>query len=232
MFNGTLEDAISSDTSDHFKDFLLALLKRPKQTGKPDDKAAAADAKELREELIKGGKSSHEHTIKLFSSRSHEQLRLIFDVYKTQFKIEIEEDIKSSLSGDMENAYLAVVDASRNEQKYFAKRFQHSLDGAGTDDKTLIRLVVSRCEIDLETIKDEFESLTGKTLVAAVSSDTSGDYQKALISLIEGNNDGEHDKKPVAAGSTKKPDAKAKKGKVLKKLFVNFFCFRWGLFKF
>ena len=36
--------------------------------------------------------------------------------------------------------------------------------GLGTDDKTLIRVVVSRCEVDMVQIKDEFGSAYGHTL--------------------------------------------------------------------
>lgn len=42
------------------------------------------------------------------------------------------------------------------------------MKGLGTDDDSLIRLIVSRCEIDLANIKYEYERLYGKTLLSAV----------------------------------------------------------------
>lgn len=36
--------------------------------------------------------------------------------------------------------------------------------GAGTDDRSLVRIMVTRCEVDMVQIKQEFQKLYGKTL--------------------------------------------------------------------
>eukprot|EP00050_Salpingoeca_kvevrii_P017930 m.69376 g.69376 ORF g.69376 m.69376 type:complete len:60 (+) comp7809_c2_seq1:234-413(+) len=56
----------------------------------------------------------------------------------------------------------------------------------GTDDATLIRVVVSRSERDMEEIKPQYVSAYGKTLVKAIKNDCSGDYKHMLIALVGG----------------------------------------------
>lgn len=47
---------------------------------------------------------------------------------------------------------------------YLAERLFKSMDGIGTDDRTLIRIVVSRSENDLGELKNVFEEKYGKSL--------------------------------------------------------------------
>lgn len=58
------------------------------------------------------------------------------------------------------------------------------MKGIGTDDGTLIRVVVTRAEIDMQYIKAEFIRKYKKSLDEMISSDTSGSYKKFLLVLI------------------------------------------------
>lgn len=60
------------------------------------------------------------------------------------------------------------VECVQSPAAFFANRLYKAMNGAGTDDATLIRIIVSRSEIDLETIKQEFERIYNRTLNSAV----------------------------------------------------------------
>jgi hypothetical protein len=59
------------------------------------------------------------------------------------------------------------------------------MKGFGTDDPTLIRIIVSRCELDLGTIKKVYQNTYERSLFEAVESETSGDYKLAILNLIQ-----------------------------------------------
>ena len=56
------------------------------------------------------------------------------------------------------------VSCSKDPAKFFAERLYKSMKGLGTDEDTLTRVIVSRCEIDLEHVKEAFQKAYGKTL--------------------------------------------------------------------
>ncbi|NXH12220.1 ANXA7 protein, partial [Bucco capensis] len=76
------------------------------------------------------------------------------------------------------------VQCALNCPAFFAERLYNSMKGAGTDDSTLIRIIVTRSEIDLVQIKQMFTQMYQKTLATMISSDTSGDYRRLLLAIV------------------------------------------------
>ena len=62
-----------------------------------------------------------------------------------------------------------------------------AMQGLGTDDTTLIRVIVTRTEIDMQYIKAEYLRKYNKTLYDAVHSETSDHYRTFLLSLLGPN---------------------------------------------
>ena len=69
----------------------------------------------------------------------------------------------------MMTVFSFIVEYSRSKEAYFASRFFTSMAGHGTNDRLLMRLTVSRCEIDLQNIKDTYQAIFGHSLSSDVS---------------------------------------------------------------
>ncbi|KAJ0763358.1 putative annexin [Helianthus annuus] len=62
-----------------------------------------------------------------------------------------------------------------------------SMQGLGTNDTTLIRVIVTRTEIDMQYIKAEYHKKYNKNLNDVVHSETSGHYRTFLLLLLGPN---------------------------------------------
>ena len=62
-----------------------------------------------------------------------------------------------------------------------------AMKGLGTDDRTLIRVIVTRTELDMQYIKAEYEKKFKGSLGDAVHSETSRHYRSFLLALLGGH---------------------------------------------
>ncbi|XP_077053225.1 annexin A11a isoform X2 [Siphateles boraxobius] len=184
----TLEDAISSDTSGHFRRLLVSLAQGNRdESENVDISLAKQDAQTLYQagENKLGTDESKFNAILCARSKAH--LRAVFNEYQHMCGRDIEKSIDREMSGDLESGMLAVVKCIKNTPAYFAERLYKAMKGAGTKDRTLTRIMVTRSEVDMLDIRQEYVKLYGKSLYTAISGDTSGDYKKLLLKLCGGS---------------------------------------------
>ena len=100
-------------------------------------------------------------------------------------RIKIGADKPRGLSGDQLAAVLkAALWCLTSPEKHFAEVIRTSILGLGTDEEMLTRGIVSRAEVDMEKVKEEYKVRYNTTVTADVRGDTSGYYMNTLLTLV------------------------------------------------
>lgn len=61
---------------------------------------------------------------------------------------------------------------------------RQSIVGLGTDEDALNRAIITRADVDMMIIKEEYDLMYNKSVEEDVAGDTSGDYEKFLLTLL------------------------------------------------
>ncbi|XP_054707652.1 annexin A7-like isoform X2 [Uloborus diversus] len=185
-YNKDLEDWVYEDTSGHFRKLLISLLTAEREeTNEIDFDLAELDAQRLFDSGVGQIGVDREVFTNILCSRSPSQLQATLEAYERIGGHSLSSAIRSEFAGDSEDALLSIVYCIKNKNKYFARQLKECLKGLGTDDTALVRILVSRSEIDLEDIKEAYIKLFKKDLAEDVAEDTSGDYRKALLRILQ-----------------------------------------------
>lgn len=183
-----LEKDCVSETSGHFKRLLVSMCQANRDTSETVDiEKAKKEAQDLFQAGEKKWGTDESRFNVVLASRSYPQLRATLDEYVKISQRDLINSIDREMSGDLKAGFKCIVHCARNAPEYFAERLWRSMKGAGTDDSTLIRVVVSRSEVDLVEIKQVFLQKYHKTVYKMIQGDCSGDYKKLLLALVKQN---------------------------------------------
>ncbi|KAG8441620.1 hypothetical protein GDO86_010707, partial [Hymenochirus boettgeri] len=185
LFDRDLESDVKSETSGYFQKILISLLQANRDEGlNINEDLAGQDAKKLYEAGESRWGTDESQFNVVLATRNYMQLRATFKAYEILHGKDILDVINSETSGDLNKAYSTIVKITRDCQGYFATKLHKAMKGAGTDEEMLIRILVTRAEIDLQTIKEKYQEMYQKSLADAIKSDTSGDFCKLLLALL------------------------------------------------
>ncbi|XP_077410897.1 annexin A13-like isoform X2 [Vanacampus margaritifer] len=179
-----LDADIEGDTSGDVRNLLMALMQGQRdESYEVDEELAEQDAASLFE-AGEGCFGTDESAFTfILASRNYLQLQATFKMYEQLSGTEILDAIESETSGTLKRCYVALVRVAKNPQLYFARRLNDAMKGAGTDEDTLIRIIVCRSEYDLETIKELYLEKYDVSLKDALRDECSGDFKRLLLAI-------------------------------------------------
>lgn len=187
LYENSLEDDLRGDTSGDFEDMLIELSKGEREQGNTVNKEKAEEDADT---IHKAGDLAEVHDLfrNVLCKKNKAQVKATFEQYKKISGQTIEEAIKNANwenKNDTVEGYISLVEAIQDPVCFYAKRLQDAVDGFGTNDKQLIRIIVSRSETDLADIAAKFKEITGKSLEETIEDETSGDYKNMLLAIVK-----------------------------------------------
>ncbi|XP_054584005.1 annexin A3 isoform X3 [Eptesicus fuscus] len=145
----------------------------------------SVDAEAIRK-AIRGIGTDEKTLISILTERSNAQRQLIVKEYQAAYEKKLKDDLKSDLSGHFEYLMVALVTPPA---VFDAKQLKKSMKGTGTDEDTLIEILTTRTSRQMKEISQAYYTVYKKSLGDDISSETSGDFRKALLTLADGRRD-------------------------------------------
>ena len=188
LYKKELVEDIKGDTSGDFQKILEGILRCKRSEVKEINKENCEKiAKELSETNQEGWVVNDESSVfynYIMNSSPKELSAIAREYYRLSGKTIID-GIENNFKGDAKDLLKSILYSLVSPSEYFATRIKKAIEGFGTDNKTLIRILITRCEVDMNIIKKYYKQLYKKDMIEDIKNDISGDYQKLMIELIK-----------------------------------------------
>ncbi|CAL8405864.1 unnamed protein product [Arctogadus glacialis] len=143
------------------------------------------DIKRLRE-AMKGTGTDEGALIEVLARRTIAQRQLIKEQYKQQVGKSLADDLDSELSGNFQTVVLGLLMLA---PVYDAHELRTSMKGAGTEEAALIDILASRTTEEVKIINLVYKKKHDNSLEDDVCGDTSGMFQRVIVSLLTAGRD-------------------------------------------
>ncbi len=183
-FDRNLEEDIKKEVHGTLQNILISLLQCNRSTNEsPNSKEIGKIAQEIYD--AGEGKFWKDASVftKYLTKLSHKELICLNQEYNYIAKHTILQAIDKEFIGDNKKAFRAIVYANLLPSEYFASRVNDAIKGIGTKDHLLMRILITRDEIDMPQIKECYKKLYGVSMLEAIKKDISGNYRKLMLEL-------------------------------------------------
>lgn len=179
-----LEEEVTKATSGDLERLLLTILKCERSTNTTSNHE---ESSKKAKELIEVGESNwcKENSVfeQLLLTGSKEEIMLCAKYYHKKTQKTILKAVEENFEGDVKTLFTSIIYATLNPSEFYARKVHKAIEGFGTDDNTLIRILVTRDEVDMPKIKQYYKKMFEKDMIEDIKSDCSGDYEKLLVEL-------------------------------------------------
>jgi len=178
-----LVDKVVSDLSGHFKDAIKDLLGADRNENPNINPAEIAqDVKILYNAGEKKIGTDEKSFIKILTNKAPWYNQALNQAYKAEHKHTLEVAIGREMSGSLKDLLIALITAPFD---YWADTLYHSMAGAGTNDKELRWIFGFLEKNELKVVEQIFNKRYPKSLKDMIKGDTSGDFEKVLLALLD-----------------------------------------------
>ncbi|KAM7261844.1 hypothetical protein ACFE04_020921 [Oxalis oulophora] len=183
-FKKSLEEDVAYHTTGDFRKLLVPLVSAFRYEGDEVNMMLAKKEAKILNDKISSKAYSDDDLIRILTTRSKVQLNATVNQYNNEFGNAINKDLKTDPNDDYLKLLRATIKCLTIPEKYFAKLLRLAINGLGTDEWALTRVVTTRAEVDMQRVKEEYQRRNTVPLDRAIAGDTSGDYEKTLLALI------------------------------------------------
>lgn len=182
LYQRSILEQVQSEASGYFRDLMVYVLM-------PED---TFDAVMVRK-ACQGIGTNERMLIDVLVPLSNQRILAARERYEMKYDTPLIDVITSEVSGSLKEILVRVINGNRSEDEadeeaaaeQAAALYEAGQDKIGTEEGAFIDILCSSSRQQIQAIKASYESAYGCSLMKAIDSETSGDFQYILTALLQ-----------------------------------------------